>query len=193
MGRKKRFGLDIDGTVTCPSSFLPYLNEAFSTDLSVEDITQYDLSSLLGISEEAFWTWMMENEKKIYAKAKKAQDVDTVLTNWKNDHELLYISARGEDLLEVTKNWFDEHALPYHHIECIGHHDKVNAVKKHQLDIFFEDKHDNACNIAEECNIPVILMDTPYNRLPVPDNVIRVHSWREAKHWVEEHWLKAWS
>ena len=27
---KKRFGIDIDGTVTCPTTFVPYLNEGFN-------------------------------------------------------------------------------------------------------------------------------------------------------------------
>lgn len=55
--------------------------------------------------------------------------------------------------------------------------------------ISFEDKHDNACEISEECNIPVILFDTPYNRLPVPKGVVRVYNWLEADQWVAD-WLK---
>jgi hypothetical protein len=57
------------------------------------------------------------------------------------------------------------------------------------VEIFFEDKHDNAVMIHEECQIPVILFDTPYNQDPIPNGVIRVNNWREANKWVE-NWMK---
>ncbi|KHF31202.1 hypothetical protein LR68_00151 [Anoxybacillus sp. BCO1] len=31
---KRRFGIDIDGTVTCPSTFIPYLNKSFQKNLN---------------------------------------------------------------------------------------------------------------------------------------------------------------
>ncbi len=57
------------------------------------------------------------------------------------------------------------------------------------MDIFFEDKHDNAVMIHEECNIPVILFNTPYNQEPIPNGVIRVNNWKQAYIWVE-NWVK---
>ena len=38
----------------------------------------------------------------------------------------------------------------------------------------------------KELNIPVILFDTPYNRLPVPQNVIRVENWLQANEWINK-------
>ena len=43
--------------------------------------------------------------------------------------------------------------------------------------------------IAEECEIPVILFDAPYNRMAIPNNVIRVENWMEAYQWVNQ-WTK---
>jgi uncharacterized HAD superfamily protein len=65
----------------------------------------------------------------------------------------------------------------------------VEAAKKHKVDLFLEDKHDNAIMIHEECKIPVLLFDTPYNQDPVPDGIIRVFNWKEAFDWVER-WVK---
>jgi uncharacterized protein len=185
---KKRFGLDIDGTVTCPTSFIPYLNESFGKNLSLTDITEYNLTTILGISEQEFWNWMINHEAKIYTNCPRSTGVETILNNWKEKHELYYISARGDHLLDITYKWFNEHQLPYEHIELIGKHNKIETIKKYHIDIFFEDKHDNACEISEECHIPVILFDTPYNRMSTPKNVIRVKDWTEANHWVNE-WL----
>jgi uncharacterized HAD superfamily protein len=188
--RKRRLGIDIDGTVTCPSTFIPYLNESFNKNLTLEDITDYDLLPFLETTEEELNRWMEEYEPIIYSRAPLAQHALDVINEWKNEYELYYISARGKHLYEITEKWFKENNVHYHHIELIGSHDKVDAVKKHKIDAFFEDKYDNACAIAEQCNIPVILFDTPYNRGPLPNGVIRVYNWLEAKKHIEHFFEK---
>lgn len=106
---------------------------------------------------------------------------------------MYFISARGSHLQQVTEEWFLENALEFDHIELIGNHDKIEAAKKYEVDIFLEDKHDNAVMIHEACGIPVILFDTPYNQDPLPNGVIRVRNWIEANAWAED-WLQkeAW-
>jgi uncharacterized HAD superfamily protein len=186
---KKRFGIDIDGTVTCPSSMIPYLNKAFNLNITLADIKQYDLTPLVDISEKEFAKWFKENEPVIYRESPLADGAKEILTKWRQDHELYFISARGSHLQQITEEWFLENALEFNHIELIGTHDKIQAAKKFEVDIFLEDKHDNAVMIHETCKIPVILFDTPYNRDPLPNGVIRVSSWQEAYKWVE-NWIK---
>lgn len=186
---KKRFGIDIDGTVTCPTSILPYINNAFGLDIAYEDVDQYELTPFVNVPEEEFAKWFQENEPIIYQGSPLAKGAKKVLKKWEKEHELFFISARDNQLLDVTKKWFADNELMFHHIELIGSHDKVETVKKHKVDIFFEDKHDNAVTIHEECQIPVILFDTPYNQNPIPKGVIRVHNWAEANIWVE-NWLR---
>lgn len=186
---KKRFGIDIDGTVTCPEAMVPYLNEAFNLNITLNDIKQYDLTPLVTISEEQFAHWFYENEPIIYKESPIAKGAKEVLTNWKRKHELYFISARGSHLQQITEEWFLENTLEFDHIELIGSHDKIEAAKKYEVDIFFEDKHDNAVMIHEACGIPVILFDTPYNQEPLPNGVIRVRNWQEANAWVND-WLK---
>ncbi|MDE5413932.1 hypothetical protein [Alkalihalobacterium chitinilyticum] len=189
MKKSRVFGFDIDGTVTDPATFVPYLNKHFNKNITLDDITEYDLTQVLGVTSDQFWQWLKEHEGHIYSKADLALYAKNALHNWKENHKMVYISARGDHLYDVTEQWFQAKKLPYDKINLIGSHDKINAVKDHMLDIFFEDKHDNACDIAEECKIPVVLFDTPYNRLSAPKNVIRVENWNEATHWVEQ-WLK---
>ena len=40
--------------------------------------------------------------------------------------------------------------------------------------------------IHEELDIPVILFDTPYNRNPIPDGVIRVYDWQQANKVIKQ-------
>lgn len=187
---RKRFGIDIDGTVTRPDSMIPFLNEAFQLNLTYEDITEYDLNPFVNISREAFAEWFAKNEPRIYAGSPIAEGAKEALTEWVDLADLYFISARHNELMRVTETWFNKNELLFNHIELTGSHDKVETAKKFGVDIFFEDKHDNAVAIATECNIPVILFDTPYNRLSVPKQVIRVNNWEEAKVWVDR-WLNS--
>ncbi|MEH7109988.1 MULTISPECIES: hypothetical protein [Bacillaceae] len=185
---KKRFGLDIDGTVTCPKSILPFINKAFNMNIAYEDVDQYDLMPFVKVPEQVFSKWFTDNEPTIYRESPPAEGVLPILNKWKDDHELYFISARSPHLLHVTRNWLVQHGITFNGIELIGSHDKIETVKKQKIDIFFEDKHDNAVMIHEECHIPVILFDTPYNQDPIPNGVIRVNNWNEAQKWVNK-WL----
>lgn len=186
---RKKFGIDIDGTVTTPDAILPFINSAFGLNVTLDDVKQYDLTPVVNVSEEEFAKWFIENEPIIYQGSPLAPGAETVLNTWKSQHELYFISARGPHLLDCTREWFTEKGLTFHHIELIGTHDKVETIKRHQIEIFFEDKHDNAVLIHKECQIPVILFDTPYNQDPIPAGVIRVNNWKEAFVWVE-NWVK---
>ena len=76
--------------------------------------------------------------------------------------------------------------LLYDHIELIGTHNKIETARRHGVHVFFEDKHDNAVEISEELDIPVLLFNTPYNQQAAPKGVIRVNNWIEANKWIEK-------
>ncbi|QQZ10848.1 hypothetical protein [Heyndrickxia vini] len=189
---KMRFGIDIDGTVTHPNSLLPYINDEFKLQLTLDDITEYELTNVIDVDPKVFYEWFVRTEPKMYGESPLAEGAKEVLTEWKEKFQLYFISARSSNLITVTENWFNTNDLFYHHIELIGSHNKVETAKKYQVDLFFEDKHDNAVMIHEELQIPVILFDTPYNQDPIPDGVVRVKNWHEAEIWVNK-WLKTQS
>ncbi|MFC4411108.1 hypothetical protein ACFOZY_11830 [Chungangia koreensis] len=185
--RKYRFGIDIDGTVTCPTSLLPHINQAFKRNLVLEDIQEYDLTKALpDIDPLEFGKWFKISEPEIYATSPIRDDAREVLSEWNDRYELYFISARGSNVQDITYKWFLEHEVVYDHIELIGTHNKIATAKMHGVHAFFEDKHDNAVAIHEELKIPVILFDAPYNRDPIPDGVFRVSNWKEAKHIIEQ-------
>ncbi len=157
-----RLGIDIDGTVTAQDTFVPYLNESFQCDITLDDMTEYDLTKLLKISNEEFWGWMNEYEPLIYKQAKPAEGAKEILNQMKHHHQLIYI-------------------------ELVGGHHKVEAVQKHKIDVFFEDHHGNATMIAKEADIPVILFNSPYNQMPIDERIIRVNNWQEASQWIKQY------
>ena len=184
--RKLRFGIDIDGTVTCPTSLLPHINEQFGCNLVLDDIKEYDLTKAFSVDEKIFYEWYKGAETDIYETSPAQQYAKQVLTDWQEIFELYYISARGHQVYDSTLDWFKLQDIPYDHIELVGSHNKIETAKKFGVHAFFEDKHDNAVEIHEELDIPVILFDTPYNRNPIPDGVIRVYDWQEANKVIKQ-------
>ncbi|MBR3217043.1 MAG: hypothetical protein IKF69_11565, partial [Exiguobacterium sp.] len=67
-----------------------------------------------------------------------------------------------------------------------GSHDKINVVKDLSLELFMEDRYENAISIHEETSIPVLLFDAPYNRKTLPEGVTRISTWREAHYHVAQ-------
>lgn len=180
-----RFGIDIDGTVTCPTSLLPHINKQFNLNLVLEDIKEYDLLQAVKVDEKQFFDWYKTAEAHIYEMSPPQDYAKKVLDQWQSQFELYFISARGNNVYDTTRDWFVREQIPYDHIELIGSHKKIEAAKKHGVDAFFEDKHDNAVEIHEALDIPVLLFDTAWNRKPIPDGVKRVYSWQEANDWIK--------
>lgn len=188
MARRERLtlGIDIDGTVTEPNCFIPYLNEAFGKNLTFDDILQYELHPLYEVSEEEMEKWFAAHSSRIYASSPLQPGARDVLRTLAREHVLIYISARTESEYDTTFTWFKKHDVPYDAIHLIGTHRKIEKAREQQVQLFFEDKYDNACDLCEELSIPVILFDTPYNQGPLPDQVYRIHSWQEVPAVVEK-------
>lgn len=82
--KQKRFGIDIDGTVTSPDSLIPFINQDFQLNITLKDITKYDLTEALNIPEDIFNKWYTEKEPLIYKLSPIAEGAKEVLTEWKN-------------------------------------------------------------------------------------------------------------
>ena len=106
------------------------------------------------------------------------------MNKWTKIGDFYFISPINVKLHDITLEWFRKNELHYHTIDLIGSHNKIQTIKDYHLHIFLEDKYDNAVDIYEECQIPVILFDTPYNQGATPEGIIRVENWLEAEKWV---------
>ncbi|MGD8192251.1 hypothetical protein ACQCN2_19960 [Brevibacillus ginsengisoli] len=173
-------GIDIDGTVTDPGSILPFMNEAFGKNLTLADCIEYNLATVYNIPEEVFEKWLDEQGEHLYRCATLHDVADQILKQWHQAHRLVYISARDEKHLPVTYEWLERFEIPYHSVNCIGSHDKLSSAKKWGVDVFLEDRKENAVQLAEELQIPVFLFDTPYNQGTLPSLVKRINTWKEG-------------
>lgn len=182
-----RIGIDIDGTVTCPNGFINFLNNSFQTNITPEDLKDKKIKQLINVSSKRFTKWLADNEEIIYGGLPLAKHAKEVLQQWNQCYEIFYITARSKKLEAVTLHLLRKSDLPSHHIEFVGNHNKIEAIKKHQIDVFIEDNYANACSISENCHIPVLLMDIPYNRHPKRTNIIRISGWQDADRYLSHY------
>ncbi|KQL45486.1 nucleotidase [Brevibacillus choshinensis] len=178
-------GIDIDGTVTSPSSIVPLMNESFGKDLRYEDCYEYNLANVYKITDEEFDKWLDLHGERLYDEAPVHGNADHILRTWHPQFKLVYISAREARHRDVTINWFSRYNIPFHNIDLVGSHDKLSAAKKWGVDLFLEDRLENALQLSEALQIPVFLFDTPYNQSELPPLVHRVTSWDEVQEKVQ--------
>ncbi|WNC13228.1 5' nucleotidase, NT5C type [Brevibacillus brevis] len=178
-------GIDIDGTVTSPSSIVPMMNESFGKDLRYEDCYEYNLANVYNITDEEFDQWLEDNGERLYDEAPVHGSADRILQSWHPHYKLVYISAREARHRDVTINWFSRYSIPYHEVDLIGSHDKLAAAKRWGVDLFLEDRLENALQLSQALQIPVFLFDTPYNQGELPSLIHRVSTWEEVHDYVE--------
>lgn len=184
-------GIDIDGTVTSPSSIVPLMNESFGRNLRYEDCFEYNLANVYNITDEEFAIWLDQYGERLYDEAPVHGTADQILRLWHQEHKLVYISAREHRHLDVTLNWFSRYEIPYHEVDLIGSHDKLSSARKWDVDLFLEDRLENALQLSEALEIPVFLFDTPYNQGTLPKRIHRVHTWEQVNSMMKSLFPKA--
>ncbi|MFV9510863.1 5' nucleotidase, NT5C type [Tepidibacillus sp. LV47] len=187
MDKEYTLGIDIDGTVTDPFTFIPHLNQYFNKSFKLEDITTYDITKIYGITEEDYEKWHSKYGAYVYQTAPLAKDAKKVLLDLQKNYRLIYITARSEEYREPTMKWFEINQIPFDRVVMTGNAFKCEQVIKYQIDLFLEDHYDAARTMGEKLHIPILLFDTPYNQGLLPNNVIRIRSWKEAKRIIDQY------
>ena len=187
MQKEFTLGIDIDGTVTDPYTFIPHLNQYFNKQLTYDDVITYNLLELYEITEQQYRDWYKLHGEKIYEKAPLALEAKEILHQLQVDYNLIYVSARDEKYRVATMKWFKQNDLPYDEVILTGSPHKCKEIENNQIDLFLEDNYDAAVHMGKLIEIPLFLFDTPYNQGPLPENVIRVYSWSEAKSLIDDY------
>lgn len=86
-------------------------------------------------------------------------------------------TKEGKDIRSLVEVFLIEQGIPYDKI-VFSKGNKLDDCLREKVTVMLEDSPKNSENISKR--IPVILMDTPYNRNVSGDNIYRVTHWEEA-------------
>lgn len=177
--------IDIDGTITDPYYWLSYANSYFNSNISESEVTSYDITKVLNISENDYLKFYEKYKFKIHSKQELRTDVKYALNRLYELNNIYFITARDKSLELLTFQYLKKYKIPFDKLFVLGTHNKVPKATELNSDIFIEDSYDNAILLSNN-GFKVILLDTNYNRFPLNDNIIRTSNWTEILQIITE-------
>lgn len=175
--------IDIDGTITNPYHFLPYLNDMYNKQITEEECITHKLEELYQVELDDLLQSFHNNFMHAYKEAIVVDGAKEVLKELNEIHNLYFVTARSEILKEITIGWLDENELGYIDVHLLGSDYKVEKAKELNCNIFIEDNPSNAIQLASE-GFTVLLIDNNYNKNVENENIVRVKNWGDIKKFI---------
>lgn len=181
--------IDIDGTVTTPYYWIKYANDHFNVNLKPQDVNEYDIHNVLGVSKEEYFEFYNDLGELMHSKAKLRSRAKRVLYKLSQYHKIFYVTAREKKMTDVTYSWINKRKLPFNEVHVLGSHYKVDKAKELNCDIFIEDRYENALELSD-AGFKVLLIDCNYNRYSIPKEITRVKDWDEIYNEIEKYYFE---
>ena len=177
--------IDIDGTITSPYHYLPYLNSIYNKKLTEEDFTTVYWAELYGDTLEGMLDKLHSKYMNSYSEAKVVEGVKDVIDELYKDNNLFFVTARNYSLTQITQDWLKKQQLSQIPLYSLGTDNKLHKANELKCDIFIVDHPNNALNLANG-GIKVILIDCNYNKGVEHQNITRVSYWKEIKDVIDK-------
>jgi uncharacterized HAD superfamily protein len=174
--KKFNICIDIDGTITDPYYYLEVCNRYFNKNITPQEVTQYNLEKIYGVTAEEFTIFYNLNKLELHKNQRIREDAVEVLNKLRDKHNLYFVSARDSSMEQLTLDYLSMHNISYDSLHLLGSHYKLDKARELSCDIFIEDSYGNADYLAEN-GFKVLLLDTYYNRQIEKENIIRVNNW----------------
>lgn len=178
--------VDIDGTITSPYHFIPYLNELYNKNITEEQCNTCDWEALYAINMDIMLKEFHEKYMHSYGEAAVVEYAKDIIEELCAENNVYFVTARSEILTDVTKTWLNESGFSGIDVHLLGSDYKVEKAKELDCNIFIEDNPYNAAQLAKE-GIKVLLIDTNYNKGVAHENIIRVSNWMEIKEFIDSY------
>lgn len=178
--------IDIDGTITDPYHFIPYLNEIYNKNITSDQCTTYDWEELYELDMESTLDTLHSSYIHCYGEAEVVEGAKDIIGELYQEHNLYFVTARSERLKEITCEWLNTKGLANIDVYLLGSDYKVNKAKELECNIFIEDNPTNALELAQ-VGMKVLLIDTNYNKNVEHENITRVNDWCDIKKIIEQY------
>lgn len=189
---KKNICIDIDGTITDPYFFVPYLNKITGIDLKIEDYISNDWTITYGPEFEEEYKNFDKNYSNLYLEADLLPNSKGVIHMIEKVANVYFVTARDKEIENITKKWLTKNNLDNIELYSLnGNGGKVSMAKKLNCDVFIEDDPQNLENLFMS-GCEVIIMDTNYNRNVEEDIRLKIGDERYENEKHRIHRIKDW-
>ena len=179
----KKIAFDIDGTVIdLYKSISDRLKKTHNIILSPEAFSRKTIEEVTNLSYEEVLNCVNECTKDIYNQISYPGAIQFIrnYSRISNGGEVLFVTNRWDvhNTYKLLDSYFGD---IYYNLTCIVG-SKVSELQKRKVDIFVEDRIENAEEISN-AGIFTILLDRPWNQFGSKgsDKLVRVKDWTELR------------
>ena len=157
--------IDIDGTMSDPYFFIPYLNKLTGKILTKDDYTSIDWNDTYGPEFKDIYENFDDKYTYIYNEVELQKGVKEVIDMLiKNGDNVYFVTARSKTIDKVTRQWLESQGIDSSKVHSLsGNEGKVEMARKLSCDVFIEDDPNNIRNLLK-AGFNVIAMESNYNK-----------------------------
>ena len=181
-----RIGIDLDDTITKTDEILFKYAKIYNEEEKILfniNREEWNLTKAFGWNEENIKEFFSKYLKSIYEKAEIKENAKERINKLKDDgNEIIIITARDtkslKEVHEVCKDWLINNKINVDKIVVDGEN-KAQKCLENKIDIFIDDNICNCENVYNNLKIPVLLMNSRYNKDYQTPKIKRVYNWNE--------------
>jgi len=177
------------------------VNAEFHRNITFEDITTFDLKTAFDMTE-AEWTRLFSliHAPEVLDGFACLPGAAAALRRVKEAGvEIAIVTGRPASTEVVSRAWLRRHHIPFDSLSMVDKYGRephphlaltMEALSQRHFDLAIEDSPAMATHLSQSMQVPVLLMDRPWNRgMDMHNGVQRIQSWTEAESAI----LKAFS
>ncbi|MBT3342235.1 MAG: hypothetical protein HN712_17650 [Gemmatimonadetes bacterium] len=199
MAAPKRVYVDLDDVICdTGTDLLALLEQHFGRRVDIEDVTTWDLGISLGLDQQELRHFMeLAHEPQVLQSHRARPGALERLAAWNGvGVEVWIVTGRPTQTYTATRTWLRDRQVAHTRLvfaDKYGNYgglqemtDGVEAMPMSQIaglgfDLAVEDSAAVAGILHDELEIPVALMDQPWNRkMQESDRLRRCHTWEEV-------------
>lgn len=181
-----RIGIDLDDTITKTDEILFKYAKIYNKEEKILfniNREEWNLTKAFGWNEENIKEFFSKYLKSIYEEAEIKENAKEKINVLKDDgNKIIIITARDtkslKEVHEVCKNWLINNKINVDKIVVDGEN-KAQKCLENKIDIFIDDNICNCENVYNNLKIPVLLMNSRYNKDYQNPKIKRVYNWNE--------------
>jgi uncharacterized HAD superfamily protein len=196
--------VDIDDVLSATiERLIDLLEELHARRIEIEHVRDFDLARPFGLDEEGIQRFMaVAHRDEVIESIAPHPGAASVLDRWSQaGHSITLVTGRPPITTEASRRWLATHRFTHdalHHLDKWGraswNESGLPALRFEDLPAFdfafaVEDSLSTAVRLVEDLDLPVALIDRPWNReighlsARVRDRLVRCRDWRD----VERH------
>jgi uncharacterized HAD superfamily protein len=201
MQRAGRIYVDLDDVLARTVFALTrILARYFGRRVRVREVLDFDLGRSFGLEPEELSAFMrFVHQPEVLGALQPTAGAAAALEGWRaRGYRVEVMTGRPPSTAGISRRWLRDHGIPHSHFACVDKYARpdwngapgrglaLEDLPALGFDLAVEDSPEMAGHLAEHCDVPVALMDRPWNRdlsrlsATAAARIVRCRGWEEV-------------